>query len=153
MQADQNPEDLLSIDIAYERASTGKRLANYVIDIIVFYIFVIILGIIIGFIAPSLFDAISSDSGAYNLVDRLIALLLYALFMSLVEALLKGKSVGKLITKTKAVNLDGSPISTGTAFARGFSRAVPFCVFSAFGNPCNPWQDRWTNTMVINDVK
>jgi uncharacterized RDD family membrane protein YckC len=70
--------------------------------------------------------------------------------MSIVEAIFKGRSIGKFITRTKAVNLDGSQLTTTAAFARGFSRAVPFCVFSALGNPCNPWQDRWTNTMVVD---
>jgi len=70
--------------------------------------------------------------------------------MSFVEAVFRGKSLGKLITGTQAVNLDGSSISMATAFGRGFSRAVPFCAFSAFGNPSDPWQDRWTDTMVID---
>ena len=73
--------------------------------------------------------------------------------MSIVETLLKGKSIGKFITGTRAVNFDGSRISSGTAFTRGFSRAVPFCAFSAFGTPCNPWQDRWSDTMVIDEKK
>lgn len=153
MQFDQNPEDLLSIEVTYERAGTGKRLANYLIDLAVFYIFLFGLGIILGLIAPATLDVISNYSSGLGLVDRIITLLLYGTFMSLVEGLLKGKSVGKLITKTRAVNIDGSQISISTAFARGFSRAVPFCVFSAFGTPCNPWQDRWTNTMVIDENK
>jgi uncharacterized RDD family membrane protein YckC len=67
--------------------------------------------------------------------------------------MLKGKSFGKFITKTRAVNLDGINISLGTAFGRGFTRIVPFCALSAFGKPCNPWQDRWTNTIVIDEKK
>jgi uncharacterized RDD family membrane protein YckC len=83
----------------------------------------------------------------------LISLIFYALYMGLVEGVFKGKSLGKLITGTKAVNMDGSKISFATAFARGCSRAVPFCVFSAFGTPCYPWQDKWTNTLVIDEKK
>lgn len=153
MQFDQTSEDLLADEFVYERASTGKRFANYVIDLIVFYIVVFGAAIVIALAAPGVFASLEEDSSGFNLLDRLFSLLLYALFMSVVEALLKGKSVGKYITKTRAVNLDGSPISASTAFARGFSRAVPFCAFSAFGSECNPWQDRWTNTMVINDPR
>lgn len=73
--------------------------------------------------------------------------------MSILEVVLKGKCPGKIVTGTRALNLDGSNISIGTAFGRGFTRIVPFCALSAFGNPCNPWQDRWTNTMVIDEKK
>lgn len=152
MQFDQNPPDLLADEVYYERASTGKRLANYIIDFIVFYVLIAIFAVVLALTSPSLFNSWTDDSG-FGLVDRILTLFFYAMYMSIVEALLKGKSVGKFITKTRAVNLDGTPISTSTAFARGFSRAVPFCVFSALGGVCNPWQDRWTNTMVINEVK
>jgi len=153
MQFDQNPPDLLADEVYYERASTGKRLANYIIDNIVFYVFVAIFAVVLAVVSPTMFNTWTSDSDGFGLVDRILTLFFYAVYMSIVEALLKGKSVGKFITKTRAVNLDGTPITTSTAFARGFSRAVPFCAFSALGGVCNPWQDRWTNTMVINDVK
>ena len=107
-------------------------------------------GILLALTAPGTLYSIS-DTGGFALLDRLISLVLYALYMGTIEAVFKGKSLGKLITGTRAVNLDGSHISAGTAFTRGFSRAVPFCAFSAFGTPCNPWQDRWTNTMVVDE--
>ena len=152
MNFDQAPEDLLTDEIIYERASANKRLANYIIDLIVFYLVVFAIAMAIAVVSPDTFQSFT-DNSSFNLLDRLISLVLYALFMSIEEALFKGKTIGKFITKTRAVNLDGTPISTSTAFARGFSRAVPFCAFSAFGDVCNPWQDRWTNTMVINDIK
>ena len=147
---DQN-EDLLVMEESYVRASTGKRFANYLIDLVIFYILIFFFGIIIALVSPSFLEGIGNDSPGNNLFEQLIFLVIYAVYMSIVEALFKGKSIGKLITKTRAINLDGTRISTSTAFARGFSRAVPFCVFSAFGTPSNPWQDRWTNTMVINE--
>ena len=153
MQFDQNPPDLLADEVYYERASTGKRLANYIIDFIVFYLLVMVFAVILALTSPTTFNSWTSTSDGFGLVDRILTLFFYAIYMSIVEALLKGKSIGKFITKTRAVNLDGTPISASTAFARGFSRAVPFCVFSALGSECNPWQDRWTNTMVVNEVK
>lgn len=153
MEFDQSPPDLLADEVYYERASTGKRLANYIIDFIVFYLLVMVFAVILALTSPTTFNSWTSTSDGFGLVDRILTLFFYAMYMSIVEALLKGKSIGKFITKTRAVNLDGTPISTSTAFARGFSRAVPFCVFSALGGVCNPWQDRWTNTMVVNEVK
>ena len=151
MQIEQIPEDQSIFEDYYERSSAGKRLANYLIDLFLFYILLFVLGFVLALLSPSFRGILINESSGFGLLDRFITLLLYAVYMSAVEALFHGKSLGKLITKTKAVNLDGSQITTATAFERGFSRAVPFCVFSAFGNPSNPWQDRWTNTMVINE--
>ena len=153
MQTYQTPEDQLTIEELYVRASAGKRLANYIIDIIVFYFLLITAGILIALVSPSSINDATAESAGINLMERILSLFIYAIYMAVVEAIFKGKSVGKFITKTRAVNLDGSTISTRTAILRAFSRAVPFCVFSAFGNPCDPWQDRWTNTMVIEEIK
>jgi uncharacterized RDD family membrane protein YckC len=153
MQIEQTPEDESIFDDFYERASTGKRLGNYLIDLVLFYVLLFILGFVLALVSPTFTRIVTSEQSDFGLLDRLITLLLYAVYMSAVEALFHGKSLGKVITKTKAVNLDGSQISIAKAFERGFSRAVPFCVFSAFGDPCNPWQDRWTGTMVINERK
>jgi len=152
MQTEQISTDLLNIENYLVRAESGKRFINYVIDLILFYIIAVGIGVVLALISPSTIEGLS-DSDGFGLIDRIITLILYALYMSVIESVFKGKSLGKIITKTRAVNLDGSRISTSTAFARGFSRAVPFCVFSAFGSPCNPWQDKWTNTMVIDEKK
>jgi uncharacterized RDD family membrane protein YckC len=73
----------------------------------------------------------------------------FAIYVSLMESMLKGKTIGKLVTGTRAVYTDGSRIDTGTAWQRGFSRIVPFEPFSALGSESDPWHDRWTNTYVI----
>jgi len=143
--------DLLILEQDLVRASTAKRFANYLIDLIAFYILAFVVGVLLAILAPTSLELLADDSPGFNLLDRLITLVLYGLYLGIVEAAFKGKSLGKLITKTRAVNLDGSPISNQTAFARGFSKAVPFCAFSALATPCNPWQDKWTNSMVIDE--
>jgi uncharacterized RDD family membrane protein YckC len=150
MQAEQIPVDLLSDEELYVGASTGKRLANYLIDVFIFYLLIIVVTVVVALIFPGAAGFFNEDNIGGTLGDRIITLILYAIYMSIVETIFKGRSIGKFITRTKAINLDGSELTTATAFKRGFSRAVPFCVFSAFGNPCNPWQDRWTNTMVVD---
>lgn len=132
------------------RASQGQRLANYIIDLIVFYILIFIVGMCIAIVNPAFFSEPSNDNIAADIAERLLSVLIYAVYMSATEAVFQGRTLGKLITGTKAVNLDGSNISVSTAFGRGLSRAVPFCAFSALSTPCDPWQDRWTNTMVID---
>lgn len=144
--------DYLQVEPTHERASTGKRFANYIIDLVIFYILIFCLSFGLTLMAPAFMqDLVADDSNSIML--NIAALLLYVLYMSALEALTKGKTIGKFITGTRAVNLDGTAINTSKAFGRGLSRAVPFCAFSALGTPCNPWQDKWTNTMVIDEKK
>jgi uncharacterized RDD family membrane protein YckC len=151
MQTEDIVIDQLPTENVYVRASAGKRFLNYIIDMIAFYLVFIGVVLVVALNSPSTVEGFMEDSPGSAFLDRILSLFLYALFMSLIEAAFRGKSLGKLITGTRAINLDGSEISTTTAFGRGLSRAVPFCVFSAFGNPCNPWQDKWTDTMVIDE--
>jgi uncharacterized RDD family membrane protein YckC len=149
-QPEQTHDLLSNFETHIVRATTGKRFANYIIDLVFFYLLIVIFGIIIAIANPTAFENLASSSG-FNLLDRVYSLLLYGSYMFLVEALFKGKSLGKLITGTRAVNLDGSRISTTTALGRGFSRAVPFNEFSALGSPANPWHDRWNKTIVMDE--
>ncbi|HVI47959.1 MAG TPA: RDD family protein [Chitinophaga sp.] len=130
-------------------ASTGKRLANYLIDMLVFYAFIFLLFMMLAVVNPYVMALFDDESPGFKYLDRLLGLVLYGLFMGLVEGLFKGRSLGKLITGTRAVNNDGTEISFATGFKRGLSRMVPFEVFSAFGNPCHPWHDKWTQTEVV----
>jgi uncharacterized RDD family membrane protein YckC len=136
------------------QASRGKRFANYLIDLIGFYIIVFFWGIVMALVNPQSLEALDySDSNVgANLLDRLVTLILFGVYIGFIEAIFKGKTLGKLVTGTKAVyETDGRDISVGTAFLRGFSRMVPFEAFSALGDPSYPWHDRWTNTIVIDE--
>ena len=134
------------------QAGTGKRLANYLIDVAFFYIVLVFWGVIIAIVSPSSIDALDESGNIFgSFTDNIISLIIYAVIMSLMEAIFRGKSIGKLITGTKAVNGDGSDITFSKAFARGFSRAVPFNAFSALGKPPYPWHDKWTRTYVIDE--
>jgi len=149
-QTESTGQDILQMDSYLIRAETGKRLLNYIVDLLSFYAVFFVFGIILAIVEPDLLNEIP-ETGGFRLVDRIITLAFYGLYMGTIEALFKGKSLGKFFTKTRAVNLDGTPITSSTAFIRGFSRAVPFAVLSAFGSPCNPWQDKWSDTMVIDE--
>ncbi|HEY8954171.1 RDD family protein [Chitinophaga sp.] len=128
-------------------ASSGQRLANYLIDIITFYAAIFALFFVLGAAAPEVAESVLSF-----IEKPFVPLLLYGLYMGTVEAVFQGRSIGKLITGTKAVTEDGVAVSAGKAFLRGLIRAVPFNGLSGFGYHCNPWHDRWTNTQVI-DIK
>jgi len=106
---------------------------------------------VIALVNPVAIESINDDDIGFNLLDRLLRLVLYGIYMFAIEAIFKGKSLGKLITGTRAVNEDGSNVSPKAALLRGLSRAVPFNAFSALGSPAYPWHDRWTKTYIIDE--
>lgn len=132
------------------QASGGKRLGNYIIDLVIFYVLVFVFAFVLALVNPATVETITEDTG-FNLLENLLWLLMYGLYMFVIEFLFKGKSLGKLITGTRAVNEDGTNISAKTALLRGLCRAVPFNAFSALGSPSYPWHDKWTNTYVIDE--
>lgn len=88
-----------------------------------------------------------------NQMEQVMIIFLYGLYMSVVEALLKGKTVGKYITGTRAVTVTGFSINAKTAFTRGLIRIIPFEQFSILFNPSAPWHDKWSNSIVIDENK
>jgi uncharacterized RDD family membrane protein YckC len=152
MEENKN-EDLLHNDLVTHnvKASTGKRFANYIIDLISFYVIVLLIGVLWAVVSPSTIESLNNDSPGFGLLDRIITLFVYGLIMGVIEGITKGKSLGKLITGTRAVNEDGSAINFQTAMFRGLCRAVPFNQLSALGSPSYPWHDKWTNTEVIDE--
>ena len=143
---------LVNFEDTIIRAQSGKRFANYILDTIFFYIIMFGIGLLIGIIYPAAIEGFDSDT-ARGLIEQIIGIVIYVLFMFAQEALFKGKTFGKLITGTRAVNLDGSVITIRTAMLRALSRAVPFDVFSALGSECNPWHDKWAKTMVMDEKR
>ena len=134
------------------QASGGKRFANYLIDLLVFYILVFMAGIVIGLVSPETIDSIDENAG-FDFVENLVFISIFVLYTFGIEAIFKGKTFGKLMTGTRAVNEDGSNITAKTALLRGLSRVVPFEAFSALGNPSYQWHDKWTRTYVIDERK
>ena len=128
---------------------SGKRFINFIIDRIVIYISIYAFNTIL-----QQTDAIIRTETEFEarLVNILYSWIIYVVLMFAMETLMKGKSVGKLVTKTRAVNeLDGSPINARTALLRSLCRIVPFEPLSALGNPSYPWHDTWTKSMVVED--
>jgi uncharacterized RDD family membrane protein YckC len=144
-------ESLLFEDFKFtlQHASPGKRFANYLIDLAIFYILIFSLATGLYIVDFDLAEKLFAETEGFALVDRLTYLLLYAMFLGIMEMALKGRTIGKYITGTIAVNKDGTPITAETALFRGLCRAIPFNAFSALGNPSYPWHDKWTKTYVV----
>ena len=147
----RQPEEhiLEDFEVELDPANRNLRFVNFIVDRIVFYGFSKLFNILwVNFMAMAMYN---EEYWVQYTVNILVSLTLYAIFMGATEALFKGKTLGKVLTGTRVVKPDGSPISVKTAFLRGLSRIVPFEPFSTFGSswPPRPWHDKWTDTYVI----
>src|SRR5690606_10243233 len=112
----------------YEPAPTGLRFANYIVDMILYYLVffavVLVFGILIAVAQAGSGDDASGflDSGAGTLVMYLIAFSVLLLFFTLMEGATKGRSLGKLITGTVAIREDGTAITWKDALMRSLCR-------------------------------
>jgi uncharacterized RDD family membrane protein YckC len=151
----QAPEQSINLlddeGVTLYQASQGKRFLNYLIDQIVFYVlWKVFLATVGKFVIMLLVSTADTMTVIYIKIYVLVIFFLVIL-MTLQEALTGGKTIGKLITRTRAVNQDGTRITAKTALLRSLARCVPFDPFSALGSPCFPWHDKWTKTFVIDE--
>jgi uncharacterized RDD family membrane protein YckC len=140
-------QDLLGdINVEFEYASTGQRFLNWLIDYVLMIIaFIFILGLLSGLGGRADGYAEENSSGL-DFESYLVILAVYVGYYTLCESLFKGRTLGKLITGTRAVRTNNEPLRLKDAFLRSLIRIVPFEVFSGFGRP---WHDSWTETMVV----
>ncbi len=142
----------LSFIVQNNKATRGTRFANYLIDAILFYIliffFSMFLGILyrIGITTPV--EWILYLEG--NLASKyLFNSVLYFIYIFSFEYFTKGRSIGKFITRTQVVSIDGTMPTQKDFFIRSISRLVPFeAVSFLIGD--NGWHDSWSNTRVVN---
>ena len=138
---------------AAESASVGQRFINYLIDLVIFFIVVagisVITQIFFVFTGATYEDANNSTLSGNQLLDYLISYSIYVVFYTFCEGASGGRTIGKLITRTKAVKEDETAITWKDASIRSLCRIVPFEVLSAFSG--YPWHDKWTNTKVIRN--
>ena len=135
------------------RAQKGIRLANLIIDraiiTIIFFAF--------GVIAALTYNLTNNDfllkivykmSEINRFLDVLITSLIYFMYTFLIEYFTKGRSVGKYITGSKVICIDGTEPTFNDYLIRNISRIVPFDALSFLGE--NGWHDKWSDTRVIN---
>src|ERR1043166_682986 len=97
---------LSDIEFNPVHASTGQRLLNYVIDVISFIV-IFYLAIVIYIAAGGTITESDPYSGP-DILFRVFVTFLFAIYYFLSEMLFKGRTIGKLITGTRAVNEDGT---------------------------------------------
>jgi uncharacterized RDD family membrane protein YckC len=71
------------------------------------------------------------------------------LYYSITESLFS-RTIGKLITKTIVVDINGEKPASGIIIKRSFCRLIPFNHFSFLGGNTRGWHDSISNTYVVN---
>lgn len=138
--------------VTRNKADKIYRFINYIVDFIL-SIFILWILIAVYALLKYFISGVELEQTAYELeqvngfIDRVLTILAYAFIMFLTEKITNGRSLGKLLTGTKVVKTDGSPLTTDDLLKRNFSRAVPFDGFSFLGN--NGWHDSWSDTRVV----
>lgn len=148
MEESSAPIDLLydvEDELRLEPASTGQRFINFIVD------YIIAIGVYYGIIfLLAVIGAVDENSLLLTpFFNLLFSVVIMVFTYTLIEFLSKGKSLGKLITKTRAVKNNGSHLTFKDALLRSLIRFVPFEPFSGFGT--YTWHDQWTDTMVSKE--
>ena len=126
-------------------ASSTLRSFNFIIDIVA--IFLIYVSII--YMIQKLFKIISIREILF--VNRTTALVVFILYFILTENMFQ-KTLGKVITKTKVVNLDGEKPNFVEITVRTFSRLIPFDSIS-YLYCISGFHDKLSKTIVIKDAE
>ncbi len=132
-------------EIELDLATIQKRMVNSLIDSTIgLFVFTVIVGILAVVLGLTTADEIESGESIISLV----AYFGYYIFCEVVW----GKTLGKLITKTKVVMANGTKPSLPAIVGRTFCRLIPFDALSFFfGSSPAGWHDKFSKTRVVND--
>lgn len=133
-------------------ASQGQRLGNYFIDLIFQYALIFALSIIAGIILGIIgIDGFSEWADSIDRIEEyLFGAIIMVLYYSITESLFS-RTIGKLITKTIVVDINGEKPASGIIIKRSFCRLIPFNHFSFLGGNTRGWHDSISNTYVVNE--
>ncbi len=139
--------------VAKNEATKLMRFLNYVIDYALMYCVIMLYGMFSGIVSELLgidvfYQSVLWLSELSRLEDMLFTSIVYFLFIFSFEYFTKGRSIGKYITGTMVVSIDGSELTRKDYFIRNISRLVPFDGLSFLGS--NGWHDNWSDTQVVN---
>jgi len=124
-------------------ANGFRRFANSLIDTVIIYILFVIFIFLLFNSNPS---SMYSDGLNYSIY------LIWLAYYTIME-MTTGKTIGKFITGTRVITVDGEKPGLKTAFIRSLCRFIPFDHFSFLGSPCKGWHDTIAKSRVIYENK
>ena len=133
----------------FRTASAGKRFANFLIDLVILYILTFMFAFTVAMILAAVYpDALKYMVEGNVLLNYGFAFVVWSLYYGLLEGG-TGRSIGKFVTKTKVVDMNGNIPSYGAIFKRTLSRFIPFEAFSFLGSDAVGWHDQISDTRVV----
>lgn len=141
----------VSHDEDLQDASGTKRFLNFIIDRIAGMAFAFLVFLLMGLLGQAglisgLVDWTEKMSGLMDVILTTSLLLVYYVIMESIC----GRTIGKLVTGTKVIDLKGRQPDFLTIMGRTLSRIVPFEPFSFLGRNSRGWHDTWSKTRVID---
>ena len=137
-------------EVKLVRASRTKRFLNALIDQIALYIIVTAFVFLWALTAEYNESLYLEDESQLDLMSYVIGWGTTLLFYTLMEGLLKGKTLGKYITRTRALDEHGELLTFSKAFIRSLCRFIPFDALTFLGEKSG-LHDRLSKTMVVED--
>lgn len=124
-------------------APTGKRLANYIIDLIVVTLLIFLTGTVFN---------IEINTAKGEMTDAGLAIMLFTIpiYYTIMEYSF-GKTFWKFFTKTKVISVNGNKPTLGQCALRSVSRLLPFEQFSGLFFKGIFWHDSIPKTLVVED--
>ena len=122
---------------------SGIRFVNFLIDFIVWFILAFIISIVIGiFVQPT-------DQVFLTLFGYVLMFGTFIAYYAIMEIKFQ-KTVGKFVTKTKVVKMNGEKPTDGDIMTRTFCRLIPFDRIS-FLFVKNGFHDYLSKTKVVKE--
>jgi uncharacterized RDD family membrane protein YckC len=124
-------------------ASKGQRFQTVLLDVVFYIVFCFILGMVLG---------IAGVEARLDNTDGHILGFCFLFIYYVTQESISGRTIGKLIIGTKAVNEDGSKLTLNQAFGRSLCRFIPLEPFSVLLGDNTPvgWHDKIPKTIVIS---
>lgn len=125
-------------------AGSWRRFANHLLDIVFFYIFLVIFMFTLALVSPGVLRAIAEVSG----INYLVSFTFFILYFVILESTL-GRTFGKMITKTYVIDEHGNKPSIDRILLRTICRFIPFDAFSFLASGDSGWHDMFSKTHVV----
>jgi uncharacterized RDD family membrane protein YckC len=127
-------------EIKLVEASKGKRFVNYLIDSVVLQVISYLLNAAAGV----------TEENADPVYSIFVWFGIYLAYYIIFENFNNGITVGKILTRTQVVSINGGKPTTEHIMGRSLARIIPFDALSYLGERKNGWHDRLSKTIVID---
>jgi len=112
-----------NVNLDYKIVGIGERILALVIDLFIFFLYFFLLDVVMS-ITDDLFSDRWTLMGLQSLL--MLPVMFYSLYMHII---FNGRTVGKMIVKTRVVKVDGTPVHWSNFLIRWMLRLVDLWIF------------------------